>query len=177
MLCKAAAALYCSAPPTSLRSLAAFCPLPGINTRHLPGALLTVFLNCPPACPPGGWLFPKKHIHYWMGLRWRNGNRWNYTDTTIPSPTFRTYSHWGSENSSQTQEPNSLRGAERCGVANYTQEFDGAWGWSDTMCNETYVQICRIMREWRCWCYGVRPQACSCCSVIGSSRQPQVPVQ
>jgi hypothetical protein len=37
---------------------------------------------------------------------------------------------------------------ERCGVANVTQAYDGAWGWSDTLCSESYIHICRIMRGW-----------------------------
>jgi hypothetical protein len=96
----------------------------------------------------GGWLFPKKHINYWTGLRQRPANRWNFTDTTIPSPSFRTYSHWGDGGGvNETAEPNNLRRDERCGVANWTQEFDGAWGWADWSCNATFVHICRIMRE------------------------------
>jgi hypothetical protein len=94
----------------------------------------------------GGWLFPKKHVNYWTGLRQRPANKWNFTDTTIPTPSFRTYSHWGDGGGNNT-EPNNMFGDERCGVANVTQAFDGAWGWADWKCNATFVHICRIMRE------------------------------
>jgi hypothetical protein len=98
----------------------------------------------------GGWLLPKYHLHYWMGLRQPAPGRWNFTDTTIPSPSFRTYSHWGTNVPSNVSEPNNYRNDERCGVANFTESFEGAWGWADYSCNETFISVCRIMRAWLC---------------------------
>jgi hypothetical protein len=98
----------------------------------------------------GGWLLPKYHIVYWMGLRQPVPGRWNFTDTTIPSPSFRTYSHWGTNVPENVSEPNNYRKDERCGVANVTEEFEGAWGWADYSCNETFAHVCRIMRGWPC---------------------------
>jgi hypothetical protein len=108
----------------------------------------------------GGWLFPKKHIQYWIGLRQRAGNRWNFTDITITSPSFRTYSHWGTNVPSNTSEPNNYFGNERCGVANATEEFDGAWGWADHSCNQTFVHVCRIMRGWLRGCCRGQTRPC-----------------
>ena len=68
---------------------------------------------------------------------------------TVPSPSFKTYTHWGMDSSTNATEPNNLSGKEACGVANVTQEYEGAWGWSDTNCNNAFVHICRIMRGWR----------------------------
>ena len=96
----------------------------------------------------GGWLFPKYHINYWTGLRQRPGGRWNFTDTTIPSPSFRTYSNWGTDGATNLTEPQNQLGNERCGVANATMAIEGAWGWNDYPCNATFVHICRIMRGW-----------------------------
>jgi hypothetical protein len=56
----------------------------------------------------------------------------------------------GQDPVTNSTEPNNLKLNERCGVANVTQAYDGAWGWSDTLCSETYVHICRIMRGWPC---------------------------
>jgi hypothetical protein len=50
---------------------------------------------------------------------------------------------------STVPEPNQMSGAENCGVANSSQVYGKAWGWSDTDCMAQGVSICKYMREWR----------------------------
>jgi hypothetical protein len=38
-------------------------------------------------------------------------------------------------------------GAEDCVVANYTERFNGAWGWADVNCDFEFVYICKIIRK------------------------------
>ena len=39
---------------------------------------------------------------------------------------------------------------EQCAVANYTQAYSSAWGWSDVACTAAnYSTICKIYRECR----------------------------
>lgn len=130
-------------PVTTPRQLPA-CPPP----RSLATA-------CLPARPPGSLatqsptnLPTAPRPTHLPTCRLRPGGRWNYTDTTLPSPSFKTYSHWGTDNTTGREEPNGPASAA-CGVANYTQEYGGSWGWSDTPCGQQFVHICRIMRKWR----------------------------
>ena len=48
---------------------------------------------------------------------------------------------------STVPEPNQMSGAENCGVANSSQVYGKAWGWSDTDCMAQGVSICKYMRE------------------------------
>lgn len=53
------------------------------------------------------------------------------------------YNHWGTYvgPAGAAQEPNNP--AAQCAVANYTQEFDNAWGWDDTSCLDRFPIMCR----------------------------------
>ena len=47
---------------------------------------------------------------------------------------------------SSTMEPNNAAGDESCTVANAT-EVRGTplrWGWSDTVCSDSYIFLCRM---------------------------------
>ena len=62
-------------------------------------------------------------------------------------------------------EPNQLTGNENCAVANYSQSYDGAWGWADIPCETLHASVCKIaggetaapllhMHTGRCsWCF------------------------
>ena len=47
-------------------------------------------------------------------------------------------------------------------VGNFTEKFNGAWGWADANCDEEFVYICKMIREPRLQ----QPQ-----------RAPSVPIQ
>jgi hypothetical protein len=53
------------------------------------------------------------------------------------------YQHWGGPN-----EPNQAR-VGLCSVGNASLTYTSAWGWADTMCNNTAVFICRVQRKRR----------------------------
>jgi hypothetical protein len=99
----------------------------------------------------GGFLFPTYTPAYWIGLR-SNRTGWPGFEwlqrATYPEPnrgnnryTPNKYEHWGS--STRWQEPNNRAGDEWCAVANYTQSYFEAWGWSDASCGGAYPYICR----------------------------------
>jgi hypothetical protein len=46
-------------------------------------------------------------------------------------------------------EPSNTFGNEKCAVANWTETYGRplAWGWADTLCNQQFVPMCRMLRE------------------------------
>jgi hypothetical protein len=53
------------------------------------------------------------------------------------------YEHWGGDVG--VQEPDNRFGSEYCAVANYSQSYRQAWGWSDTTCSgQSYGFMCRL---------------------------------
>jgi hypothetical protein len=78
--------------------------------------------------------------------------RFNWTDSSIRPPSGATYMHWGRDG--LVPEPSNSTGSELCGVANLTQTYGGAWGWSDTRCNISAPFMCRSMGE--------RPPSAAC---------------
>jgi hypothetical protein len=48
-------------------------------------------------------------------------------------------------------EPSNTFGNEKCAVANWTETYGmpPAWGWADTLCNQQFVPMCRMLRGWR----------------------------
>jgi hypothetical protein len=42
------------------------------------------------------------------------------------------------------QEPDNRFGGEFCAVANFSQSYRQAWGWSDTACNQMFGFMCRL---------------------------------
>jgi hypothetical protein len=92
-----------------------------------------------------GLLFYTSPGFYWLGLR---SNRtgwpdftWSNLNAALPDVAAGGYDHWGI--STDGREPNNLGGAEYCGGANYSQEYEGAWGWSDFNCTLVAPYICR----------------------------------
>jgi hypothetical protein len=94
-----------------------------------------------------GVLLPTFHKHYWTGLVSNNETwpRFNWTDKSVRPPSGITYIHWG--RGEGMAEPNNNTGFEACGVANASQSFQEAWGWSDVQCGAKYVFICKIQSE------------------------------
>ncbi len=102
---------------------------------------------------PAGALLPGFHKSYWLGLAITD--RWplfGWLDLSPAPPRNGSalgpvYAHWGYYMPQNILEPNNIFGAEDCGVANATQAYGGAWGWSDTRCNASLPFICRVTRE------------------------------
>ncbi len=93
-----------------------------------------------------GALIPDYHLNYWMGLRtvgsWPN---FTWMDVFAVGPSATTYEHWGKgEGFNFPAEPNNFEDAEECGLGNYTQSFDGVWGWADAGCKQKFIFICKI---------------------------------
>jgi hypothetical protein len=105
-----------------------------------------------------GVMIPQFHRHYWLGLgavKWPEF-RWfdNTSGPSTPQAPGDDYGHWGSMVSDfgdVLDEPNgALLGGlpEQCAVANYSQAYNDAWGWSDVGCTAAnYSTICKIYRE------------------------------
>jgi hypothetical protein len=62
-------------------------------------------------------------------------------DRTVTPLGNGAYQHWGGPN-----EPNQAR-VGLCAVSNASLTYTNAWGWADTMCNNTFVFICRVQRK------------------------------
>jgi hypothetical protein len=94
----------------------------------------------------GGFLLPKYHRFYWIGLRAVGPKNFNWIDPTMPrlsaADSFR---WWGMTKPDNLPEPNNYAGNELCAVGNYTEARKNAWGWADTGCTSQYVSICRMM--------------------------------
>jgi hypothetical protein len=59
-----------------------------------------------------------------------------------PHRFYEGYEHWGGD--VQYSEPDNRAGNEFCAVANYSQAYRQAWGWSDTHCNQQFGFMCRV---------------------------------
>jgi hypothetical protein len=94
---------------------------------------------------PQGFLLPFYHGNYWVGLRAIGWPTFGWVDPNVPNPGGDQYVHWGAAGSGS--EPDNLLPQENCGAANYTISYDGVWGWADTRCSNSFVSICRVMRE------------------------------
>jgi hypothetical protein len=94
----------------------------------------------------GGFLLPKYHRNYWMGLRAVGPKNFNWIDPTMPKLSAAdSFRWWGMTKPDNLPEPNNYNGNELCAVGNYTEVRKNAWGWADTGCTSQYVSICRMM--------------------------------
>jgi hypothetical protein len=84
--------------------------------------------------------------------------RWfdNSSGPSTPQEPGEDYGHWGSitsEFGELLEEPNGEQQGgppQLCAVANASQSYDSAWGWSDVACLAVNVStICKIYREWQ----------------------------
>jgi hypothetical protein len=96
-----------------------------------------------------GMLFPTCHGSYWMGLHAPTWPNFEWQDPTAPDLTQPdAYRNWGTfVPSSFPSEPNQLFGDENCGVGNYSEAVNDAWGWADATCDLEFVSICKFPRE------------------------------
>ncbi len=98
-----------------------------------------------------GYLFPKYHLFYWIGLSTPTTDpiAFNWVDPTSGNLTSNSYQHWGQGATGNPpdmgSEPNNYMGDEKCGGANYTMTYDSAWGWGDAQCGIQAVFMCRLI--------------------------------
>ena len=67
-------------------------------------------------------------------------------------PAAGAYKHWGMHQPNNSPEPNNLNPPEDCVVGNFTEAFNGAWGWADVNCGLELPYICRVIRGCHCVC-------------------------
>ena len=97
-------------------------------------------------CVNGGFLLPKYHRYYWMGLRAVGPKNFNWIDPTMPKLSAAdSFRWWGMTKPDNLPEPNNYNGNELCAVGNFTEARKNVWGWADTGCTSQYVSICRMM--------------------------------
>jgi hypothetical protein len=110
-----------------------------------------------------GFLLPNFHKFYWMGLRTGfSGAQWpNFTWIDLESAIYMgDYQHWGVFQPGGVLEPNRAASSqEDCAGANLTMgiathsravvQYDGAGGWADRSCFDSYIFICEVQRGWR----------------------------
>jgi hypothetical protein len=68
-----------------------------------------------------------------------------------PHPGFNAsggFMHWGYYMPQNIIEPNDFEPHEMCVGANYTEAYDGAWGWADTQCFRKFPALCMKAGEW-----------------------------
>jgi hypothetical protein len=56
------------------------------------------------------------------------------------------YKHWGMYQPNNSPEPNNLDAPEDCVAGNFSEAFNGAWGWADVNCDLELPYICRVIR-------------------------------
>ena len=104
-----------------------------------------------------GLLLPLFHKTYWIGYSSDNA-KWPLFKpadaTVLPLTSPRAYNHFGLMRFTNTSipalaEPNNLSGAEYCAVANFSQTYVGAWGWSDIGCGGQHTVMCMVQSGWR----------------------------
>lgn len=93
-------------------------------------------------------------VHKWHTLHAPNttpapARRFNWTDSNFRPPSGASYMHWGRDG--LVPEPSNSTGSELCAVANISQAYTGAWGWSDARCNISAPFLCRSLGEWLFW--------------------------
>ena len=93
-----------------------------------------------------GFLLPKFHVLYWMGLiSGVPGATWpNFTWIDRTEAIYKgNYQHWGTAGANLL-EPNNLLPNEYCAGSNLTVWYTNAGGWADHNCNEQYIFICEV---------------------------------
>jgi hypothetical protein len=86
-----------------------------------------------------GMYLPYQDPRPWPDFLWLDGS---------PTPYPPGYVHWGTmyvgEVGQFAAEPNNWQAPEYCAVANYSQAYTTAWGWSDQNCDDKYIFMCKI---------------------------------
>jgi hypothetical protein len=115
------------------------------------------------ARPPQGYIMPQFHKKYWVGLRKPTASdpfSW-FDPYALPLSNSSAYQHWGTYTAGDgitSQEPNNIKPPEYCTAANWTEAYNGSWGWADTRCSFNLTYICKVIRE--------RPASGCACKLI-----------
>ncbi len=113
----------------------------------LPGSCLQPSDPPPPLHLLQSYLLPSFHKAYWMGSQADSPKLFSAWLDTLVRPNFNmSNKHWGMAGS--LVQPDNARGQELCLVANASMAYSKAWGWADTDCADTFVFMCRMIREW-----------------------------
>ena len=87
-----------------------------------------------------GYMLPKYHRGYWLGLRASQWPTFQWLDATAARTS---YQHWG-------QLPDGSREPKQrlstCGAGNYSLVEASAWGWSGENCNRALPYMCRLLK-------------------------------
>ena len=92
-----------------------------------------------------GFLLPKFHVFYWMGMvSGLPGATWpNFTWIDWNEAIYKgNYQHWGI--AGKDLEPNNQVPPEHCAGSNLTVWYTNCGGWADHNCREQYVYVCEI---------------------------------
>jgi hypothetical protein len=87
-----------------------------------------------------------RDANLWPRFLWLDGQ----DIPSNPAEPNLNYAHWGvnyvprGDYAIKADEPNNLVPPEFCVVANYSQQYDNLWGWSDQNCDDRHISICRI---------------------------------
>jgi hypothetical protein len=87
-----------------------------------------------------GYLLPKYHQSYWMGLRATQWPNFAWIDNTVRKTS---YQHWG-QYPDGSREPKSRQNT--CGAGSYALADEEAWGWSAQSCSQGMPYMCRIIQ-------------------------------
>lgn len=102
-----------------------------------------------------GFLQPRYHKFYWMGLTTSNWPQFlniNPVAQNLSLP--NSYKNWGRPRDAPN-EPNNMFAPENCGGGNASLTSLNAWGWADYMCSAQYTYMCR-------WVLHGPPAGCMC---------------
>jgi hypothetical protein len=99
-----------------------------------------------------GFLLPKYHMFYWMGLNTSEQQWSNFTWLTpdIDSTEYLAeFTNWGASQPEMNMD-------KMCAGGHYNLTRAEIWGWANHACNLPFISVCRVMREWPGWA-GRRP--------------------
>ncbi len=90
-----------------------------------------------------GFLSPRYHKFYWLGLTTSNWPQFINIDPLAQNLSLPdSYKHWGTPRDSG-REPNNVFAPENCGGGNASTTFLNGWGWADYMCDTPFTYMCR----------------------------------
>ena len=100
-----------------------------------------------------GYLFPRYHENYWIGLYATTSPLFTWVDKLIPGPGANSYKNWGTFMSGTPMaRPEPKNKEHQCAVANATQAWGNKnvkpWGWASQDCNQQQVFMCRVSSEY-----------------------------
>lgn len=87
-----------------------------------------------------GYLLPKYHNSYWMGLRAAQWPSFAWIDNTVNQTS---YQHWG-QYPDGSKEPKNRQNT--CGAGSYALTDEEAWGWTAHSCSQGMPYMCRIIK-------------------------------